>query len=205
MLQLWWWRGGVCVLLADQSKDIYHKEFPSIANIPRRLLTVGPKGLEEHNVSSTKQNRQWMTWVTLVRPSDAEPPLLSGRSPAETADCGLFKQQRVTLKELPCSQTKCLFPVFLGTKQNILILDDECSYSIGKGILNISSEGHFISWLYFARTLLRMRPHSQNALAQNFVPSLTDIQNRCSSAAAARAWNIKPEPHLTLCHWCFYI
>ena len=91
------WR--VCWLLrADQGKDIYcHKGFPRIANIHRRLLTLGPKGREEHNVSSTKQNGQWMTWVILARPSDAEPPLLSGRSPAETANFGLFKQQRVTL------------------------------------------------------------------------------------------------------------
>jgi hypothetical protein len=52
-----------CLLRANQSKGIYHKEFPRIANIPRRLLTLGPKGREEHNVSSTKQNIQWMTWV----------------------------------------------------------------------------------------------------------------------------------------------
>ena len=98
-----------CLLRADLGKDIYHKEFPRIANIPRRLLTLGLKGTwTAQNVSSTKQNRQWMTWVILARPSYAELPLLSGRSPAETADFGLFKQQRATMKELPRSQTNCL-------------------------------------------------------------------------------------------------
>jgi len=101
------WCGVCCLLRADQGKDIYHKVFPRIANVPRRLLTLGLKGREEHNVSSTKQtvddlsnfSKAIRCWTSSI---------------VRAVSCGnrrlfwLFKQQRVTLKELPCSQTNCL-------------------------------------------------------------------------------------------------
>ena len=189
-----------CLLHADQGKDIYyHKKFPRIANIPRRLLTLGPKGREEHNVSSTKQNRQWMTWVILARPSDSEPPLLSGRSSAETADFGLFKEQRVTLQELPCSQTNCLIvsgiPVFKTERFNAR---------------------RWLQLLYWKRNFERFFWGSFNIMAvfcKNFTthetsvakcawaklcPSLTDIRNRYSWAAASSARKMNPEPHFKI-------
>jgi hypothetical protein len=96
------------VLRADKGEDVYHKKFPRIANIPRRLLTFGPKGREEQKCYQRK------TKQTVDDLSNFSKAIRCWTSSIVKAVCygnhrhWTIETAKSGTKEVPCSQTNCL-------------------------------------------------------------------------------------------------